>query len=317
MYRRSLRRRFPRRRRFRKRTTISRSRRRPRRLVKNSRKRILNVSSRRKRDTLAPFFTNAPLTGVLTPGGMNISGATRFHAFGWTATARNNGLGPGAIPPDVPPIGQIIDSSTRTSSTCYMVGLKENIRIETSSARPFVWRRICFTAKGDNYRFDHTPGSPNANIEALWATSTPSNGWTRLAMRMLGGSGFPSAEAVFWNQVAASIFKGTPDIDWTNPTLAALDTTRIKVEYDRTRTIRSGNDEGVIQTHKLWHPMRKNLVYNDREQAGGKFVARYSDNTRIGMGDYYVIDIYDTGIGGTVDDEASITCNSTLYWHER
>ena len=67
------------------------------------------------------------------------------------------------------------------------------------------------------------------------------------------------------------LFKGAGGgIDWTtsHPGLlnAKVDTTRVNLKYDKVRRITSGNDAGVIKRFKMWHPMRKNLRYDEDEE---------------------------------------------------
>ena len=45
-----------------------------------------------------------------------------------------------------------------------------------------------------------------------------------------------------------------------------MDTTRVNLKYDKVRRITSGNDAGVIKRFKMWHPMRKNLRYDEDEE---------------------------------------------------
>lgn len=113
------------------------------------------------------------------------------------------------------------------------------------------------------------------------------------------------------------IFKGVEGTDWVDPILAPLDNNRISVKFDKTWTLKSGNQNGTVYERKLWHSMNKNLEYDDDEigyQQGSNF---YSVSSSQGMGDYYVLDIFSAGFGGSASDLLSINCTSTLYWHEK
>ena len=106
-------------------------------------KRILNLTSIKKRDTMLPAYQNAstvnPQPGAYTvqgSGGGNGGGVTMLI---WCATARDNTVGSGAG------VGNRFTPATRTAITAYMVGLAENIEISTNSGSPWQWRRICFT----------------------------------------------------------------------------------------------------------------------------------------------------------------------------
>lgn len=63
--------------------------------------------------------------------------------------------------------------------------------------------------------------------------------------------------------------------------------------------------------------MRHNLVYDDDEAGSGESTSVYSVDNKQGMGDYFVVDIIQAGIGGTSSDLLSINATSTLYWHEK
>jgi len=104
--------------------------------------------------------------------------------------------------------------------------------------------------------------------------------------------------------------------DWLDPMTAPVDTVRLKVMYDKVTWIMSGNDAGVIKTYRRWHPMGENLHYNDQEFGGVISSAATATETRLGMGNVYVMDLF---IGNSEDsgDNLSFLPTSTLYWHEK
>lgn len=119
------------------------------------------------------------------------------------------------------------------------------------------------------------------------------------------------------NSVDGIIFKGAKGVDWNDIIVAPTDTRRVSVKYDKTTLLRSGNANGTIREAKLWHPMNKNIVYND-DESGDKETTQYvSTQSRAGMGDYYVLDLIQAGTGGGAGDLCLIQANSTLYWHEK
>jgi hypothetical protein len=63
--------------------------------------------------------------------------------------------------------------------------------------------------------------------------------------------------------------------------------------------------------------MNHNLVYDDDENGDVESSSYNSTTSRAGMGDYYVIDMFQPGAGGSSTDLLQITTNSTLYWHEK
>lgn len=113
------------------------------------------------------------------------------------------------------------------------------------------------------------------------------------------------------------LFKGAYNTDWNDIILAPVDTTRVDLKYDKTWTICSGNTSGAIKERKLWHPMNKNLVYNDDENGEGEDTSYFSVGDKRGMGDYYVLDVFQAGTGASASDLLNVFSNSTLYWHEK
>lgn len=234
-------------------------------------------------------------------GGVNINGGERFWAFAWIPTARNADFQVGG------PRGIVTDDATRTATKCFMRGLKEKIRIETTSSHFWLWRRICFKFVGTELLTDNEGTAYN-----LWEET--SAGFVR-ATTQINPSIEPSLD--LWNKLVSLMFKGQANIDWSELMTAPLDQSRIKVAYDRTRRIKSENEVGTLRTFTEWHPMNKTLIYNDDEEGGGKTASFLSVNNRQSMGDYYVIDLFDAGITGGGDDELIFTPEATLYWHER
>lgn len=262
-----------------------------------SRKRILNISSRKKSDTMQNYTNVNPGTegGTTYTADNSILSGGNLYGFLWCATARNNNDGTGAG-------GIIMDSATRTAMTCYMRGLKEKIQIQTNSGMSWQWRRICFTMKGGS--LDNNQDS----INKLYAFTT--SGFKRVTANWYGMD--KQKQALF-----APLFKGGEGIDWKNYFSAKTDANLVSVKYDKTVIIQSGNQSGVMRNFNRWHPMNKNLVYNDDESGGAESTGNLSTNGRAGMGDYYVVDLIGSGTGGTSSDRLSWAPTATLYWHEK
>lgn len=297
--RRQLRRRAPKRLTRSSRITRKRITRRPR----MTRKRILNMTSTKKKDKMATF-TNIQLTDPNAPQATYVRQPVRMiggasntdpYIIPWICTART-----GEKTPGVP--GNAADQSTRTKTDCYMVGLGESIRFETSNALPWLWRRICFTLKG--------PGLYQNAVQGTYFQSITSNGYFRLASSMLSGS---NGKGFFYDFV----FEGTGPSDWIDPFYAQLDRRNITVKYDSLSTIKSQNDFGTMQSRKLFHPMRSNLSYADDELGGGETYSPVSTVSKLGMGDYYVIDLFRPQQTATNSSVLQVDYESTLYWHEK
>lgn len=267
-----------------------------------SRKRILNITSKKKKDNMLAW-TNTTAT---SPGGStSYSGnsavitGNAIYCFPWIATARIgvDYVNPGTDDPNP------INEAARTSDVCYMRGLKESILITTSSGQPWRWRRVCFTLKGDDIYQQDVPGY-------AFSLFTAQQGH----VRVLNNIGTNTSAYATLNDV---IFDGEAGLDWSTVFNAKLDTQRINVKYDRTRTISSGNANGILRNSKQWHPMNKNLQYADDESGGSYVAGRYSTRNEGTMGDYYIVDYFLAGLGATTDDRLAFNSEATLYWHEK
>lgn len=263
---------------------------------------MLNTTSRKKRNGMLSWSNTASTGASQTVGSgpAYVNGAgTGF--FLWCATANDLNTSSGAYNT----IGQ---ESQRTSTTCYMRGLSEHIRIQTSSGLPWFWRRICFTYRGD-FPPPPTADSPTQTLRYFQDTS---NGMVRLWFN-IDVNNNPNQK----NYIDTFIFKGAKGVDWNDFVIAPTDPRRVGVKYDKTVCIKSGNNVGTIRESKLWHPMNKNLVYDDDESGEQEAGFYKSVESRAGMGDYYVLDILAPATGGTTTDQILIQANSTLYWHEK
>lgn len=113
------------------------------------------------------------------------------------------------------------------------------------------------------------------------------------------------------------LFEGQRNSDWLSAITAPVSSRHFSIRYDRTRVIKSYNDAGLCHTYKMWHPMRKNLTY-EQEQDGEKMIdSSVSVTGRLGMGNYYVVDIFRKH--GANDDQSTLTFTpeASLYWHEK
>jgi len=259
------------------------TRRRPTRNRYNSRRRILNVASKKKSDTMMPTVVDG--TNV-TPGGYGMPGNIT-SVFFWNATARDR----------LSSNNQPTANSVRESDVCYMRGLKERITLRTNTQAAWRWRRVCFTAKG----FE-------GNFGTLYPEQENSNGWMRMLRNYNGTAVLPN--------LTEYIFKGTQSVDWFDVMNAKVDTNRVTLKYDRTITINSGNDKGKYVNQNLWHPMNKNLVYANDESGEGESNQIVSSLGKAGMGDYYVMDLFSCATGVDADG-LLFQPEATLYWHEK
>jgi len=271
---------------------------------KTSRKRILNISSTKKQDNMLSF-SNTDGNGVSQPtavGSFFVRGDTGYAMSVFCPTARN--LVTGGV------TNQLIDTADRTSTTCYMRGYKENVRIQTSSPLPWLWRRITFTTKGPT--FTGVNPSDTAPVQLVQPYSDTSIGMARKWFN-LQINNVPNTI----NTYNSVIFKGTQGADWNDVITAKVDTARISVKSDVTRRITTGNSAGHFSERKLWYPMNKNLVYDDDENGAAEAGAYYSTDAKPGMGDYFIVDYFVPGVGGGSGDRLNANATATLYWHEK
>lgn len=268
-----------------------------------SKKRILNATSRKKRDTMLTWSNTTNSGAARSPavGPLFVNGS-QLGTFLWVATARD--LTPGTTGG----LATVANESSRTASTCYMRGLSEHIRIQTSSGVPWFHRRICFTSKGQSLV------SPLAgDTGALFPYLETSNGMVRPFINITIDSTLQN----YRNNLFNVVFKGQEGVDWNDIVSAPLDTRRISVKFDKTWTLHSGNTNGIVRERKLWHGMNHNLVYDDDESGLTEAPAFYSTDSKAGMGDYYVLDLIVPGTSATSSDAIRLETTSSLYWHEK
>lgn len=241
---------------------------------------------------------------TIGPGPAVVNGASGYVGL-FCPTAQQLTDGTGAI-------GTLAERAVRNSQTCFMRGFAENIRVQTSSALPWFWRRITFRTKSPafhNFNPGDTPTQTNSGRTDFVDTS---NGIERLWFNQFVNNG--GGTVGLWYEI---IFKGVQNKDWTDPLTAPLDTARIDVSSDRLMTLKSGNQSGTVRSMKLWYPMNKNLVYSDDESGSTEASSYFSVVDKQGMGDYMIMDIVVGGTGASASDLLQFTSTSSLYWHEK
>lgn len=262
-----------------------------------TRKKILNLTSIKKKDTMLSY-TNvtaaAPFGGATFGiGAATLTGATSAYEFLHVPTARDMFVNNSST------IGPTALNALRTASTCFMRGVAEKIHIQSSTSQPWVWRRIVFYAKGTNF-FDARPAGAVLNQELV------PQGFVRTVTN--------------WNQtntLRSQIFRGTQGQDWTDIFMAPVDTMNYSPVYDKTMTITSGNDSGFNKVYSRWHPINKNLVFNDDESGASESSSQFSTPAKPGCGDMYIYDILRAEAAATTSDVLLFEPNAVVYWHEK
>nr|QCQ85261.1 capsid protein [Finch associated genomovirus 5] len=273
-----------------------------------SRRRILNVTSRKKRDSMTPVALNADSSYATGP--LSLSAVTNpsygVHIVPWIASARS------LINPANGYLGDVSQTAQRTATNCFMRGLSETIRITTSSNLPWEWRRICFTFRGNTFLI------PDGTSTYFRLYSSAADGVKRALPNITppttGAGSYPLALA---NQMIRHLFQGTYGKDFGDILTAKVDSNLIKVRYDKTIPITSANDVGTQRVVKRWHPMNATIHYDDNETGSDLSTSVLSVESNMGMGDYYVVDIFKPHPAATSNDILAFAPQSTLYWHER
>lgn len=272
---------------------------------------LLNKTSRKKRNGMLTF-SNSDDAGALSAvrqAPLTIQGSSSSNTIGLvhfrpTATDLND---------ETTNPNSIVNQSVRTSTVCYMKGFAENMRVETSSGNPWFHRRICITNRDVLFlaRATSDPSGVDRDYAATGAIET-SNGWQRLASNVMKDT--LTATTAQWLTV---LFKGAQGVDWDDFITAPVDTTRVDLKFDKTWIYKSGNERGILRERKLWHPMNKNLYYDDDENGQGNTTRNFSVRDKRGMGDYHIFDLFSQGSSGSSSDLLKIRFTSTLYWHEK
>lgn len=257
---------------------------------------------------MQPMVINVTGTiGTPTPGPFTMNASDGIQVCLWNATWRPKLTQLGGAQPTVD------DDATRSSTRTYMKLLSERIEIQTSGSAAWEWRRICFTFYSNHfYLFNDNPLENGTAVRYNIETNTGVN----RALTFFNGANALDQQLV--TQLFAYVFKGAQDTDWRNPLTAKTHSDRVRIKYDRTHIVRSGNDAGVIRKFRKKHWMLGNLVYDEDEVGGVIGDGVISAATNSSMGDYYVLDIFKPTLAAQETEETlSFEPEATLYWHER
>lgn len=256
---------------------------------RTSRKRILNITSKKKVNDMMPWQVNYNNTS-------NAAGASTFNGTGrvttlWCATAMDRVSAEGTN--EDPKAG-------RTSADIFLRGIKENTIFRANTGTGWKWRRIVFAVKG---LFSLVPGLVDS-IET-------SAGWTRAVVNISGDS----ASAVR-NNLEAIVFEGAGNLDWWSTFTAKVDRKRVRLLYDKTRMLQSHNDVAHYHSAKMWIPINKNVCYDDIQAGDDELTGKYSVTSKQGFGDVYVMDFFECASGQSTD-LLQFEPQAAVYWHER
>ena len=192
---------------YRKKRTV-----RKRRTVRRvSNKRILNVASTKKRDTMAAArFDNG--TNKWVPTSMQPTSDGAIHTFMWCPTYRySNTSNP---------------RNSRVNQTVYYRGIAERYQFKTLDARAWQWRRIVFWS---DMRWTSANGADADNV-TYWRNVIQDS---------------PDAA-----DVQSYLFEGTVNTEYVDIFSAKVDNKRAKVVSDTNRVIAPPTSAGVIRGGK-------------------------------------------------------------------
>lgn len=258
-----------------------------------STRRILNVTSRKKVDSMLPIVVaedNTTTVGAFT------SISPLLSLF---------------IPNARDTRSSITNPAVRNSSDIFAVGYKEKVHLTVNGGGTFMWRRIVFYLKGDDLR-RAMDSSDAGNIPNQLFDQTIEGGCRRVIGPLAGVTNARQ-------ELTSYVFRGQEGFDWSDQFTAPLDTRRITVKSDRTRVIRPGNDTGASRLFNLWYPIRRTISYQDDLESDVVGDRPFSTPGLRGLGDVYVMDIM-----AIVTDQSDAPFTSytfspegSFYWHER
>jgi len=202
----------------------------------------------------------------------------------------------------------------RENTTAFIKLIKERVRLETTSSAPWQWRRLVFTWKG---LLTDVATLPVTSYTRTQTNSLDANRFD--VMRVTAPLTGPQQGVLL-----SLLLRGAAGEDWFDPITAYKDTLNVKFLYDRTRTINSANEEGCIREYTDKHWILKNLKYNDVEvgtvsavnPVTGVGVAGFSTQSRVGMGDVYIADIF-RPINASGSTQINFLPECQIYWHEK
>lgn len=254
-----------------------------------SKRRILDVATIKKRDTMR--------IGVLQSNGTVLSSGIRgqpyvvpgasFHAALWCPSYReyNNST----------------NSAARARRSVFLKGLAEKMRFETPGASAFEFRRIVFSTP---QRVLLAAGAPSTDQPPVIVEGGANRYWRAW------GDGQTNVDYL------DLVFSGARQIDWLNPMTAKTDTRRVKILSDRRFKIASGNQNATVKEMRFYTPLNRNITYDDDENGGLYTTSGWAQYAVEGtMQNVYVLTL--TMTVGTTDQTPSVDSEATLYWHER
>lgn len=186
-----------------------------------------------------------------------------------------------------------IEDVDRVKSMVYMKGLREKVELVPNNGAIWKWRRIVFETKG--IRDTSTYQFTSDGYRRLWRKQSPTSGIA----------------------TANTVFEGTSTSDLSTYFTAKVDRNAVKVHFDKTRVIRSGNDFGGFKTARDYYPFNRSFRYEEDEDGGHSSTSHWATLGNHYMGDVYVWDIITDAGAPNSTDFIVVRGDATIYWHEK
>lgn len=180
------------------------------------------------------------------------------------------------------------DPTDRSRQIVYWKGVREIGNLTTDTSVPWEWRRIVFEAKA---------------LRVNEAHGLTSNGYRRVTA--------PFGDLPTLN----IIFEGAATSDRSRLMDGKVDTNLVKLHYDKKVVLRSGNDGIHYHNYKHYFPLNANMYYADDESSDSMISSNWCSNTRKGMGNIFIIDLFRCVSSG--NHQLKWTPGATVYWHEK
>lgn len=276
-----------------------------------TRRKILDITSVKKKDHM--IFRSSSDGG--TTYGPAAVVANTYNASVYQVTGRHRSDRASA------------DMAERTSKEVYWKGFKDVFVVQSDSSYPWEWRRVVFSVKGGP-NATGLPVSLYSPVMAVDIAGVP-------AETAGGGSGEATNPSVLQGvqrsarmfnlltptqiqNFTGGLYKGVRGMDFDTGygmlLSSALDKENVRIHSDVTRSIRSGNDVGVMKKYSMYTPLNQKMIYADQESGSLLTGVTYAASNSP-LGDVYVFDLFVQlqGAPGSL----TISGQGTAYWHEK
>nr|QJB18649.1 MAG: capsid protein [Genomoviridae sp.] len=273
-----------------------------------STRRILNITSTKKRDTMRAL-TNVDANGNLVSTDPRAS-APNFNNL----KVRGNRTSVSLFCPTARgySFNDRLDT-LRNSDTCFMRGFCDTYDVTSNSGVPWHHRRIVFSCKGN--RSLRGPDSDGGSTGPFpWTPALVDSGDYYRNMMDISSTDYSGIRDYLTNYV----FDGEAGTDWNSWLNAKCARDRITLHSDRTVLLNPGNERGMTKKYRRYDSYNRNLHYDtDERGSDNKGFTPWAAEKTAGMGDVFVVDIFSPHAFGTADDLLDVNVQSTLYWHEK